>query len=106
MSEKMTLAEVLEEMLPHVDGIGPYAEVRVVDIQEWADVIESALAPSGNPVITYEIWQDGWCQAGADSLLDAKHYYAEYSQNGPVELRKVTSYSEVIEAMGERHELS
>ena len=44
MSEKMTLAEVLEEMLPHVDGIGPYAEVPVVDIQEWSDAIESAIA--------------------------------------------------------------
>ncbi len=41
----MTLEQVREEMLPHVAGIGPYAEVRVVDIQEWADAIESALAP-------------------------------------------------------------
>jgi len=46
--------------------------------------------------VTYEIWQDDFCVAGSDDLSDARHYLMQYSQDGPCEIREVTSYSRAL----------
>ena len=49
---------------------------------------------------SWEVWQDGMCVAGSDSLADAQHYMAMYGQDGPVKMVHVVTYrSDVIETV-------
>lgn len=43
MADTMTLEQVHEEMLPHVDGTDTHTKVPVVKMQGWADSIDAAI---------------------------------------------------------------
>lgn len=43
MADTITLEQVHEEMLPHVDGTDTHTKVPVVKMQGWADAIDAAI---------------------------------------------------------------
>jgi hypothetical protein len=51
----------------------------------------------GTRRVSYEIVQNGVCEAGSDDLSDALHYCAMYQQDGPVELHRVVCFSTVLD---------
>lgn len=51
----------------------------------------------GEREVVWEIWQDDMIVANSDSLQDANHYMMMYSQDGPVELKRVVAYRKAID---------
>lgn len=53
--------------------------------------------------VSYEVWQDGMCVAGAsgDGALDEAHHYAMmYGQDGPVTVYRVTTTRAILAEKG------
>ena len=62
-----------------------------------AEIQRNAEDVTGERHVTYQVWCGDRYEAGSDDLSDALHYCLVYGQDGPVELRKVVSFTTTLD---------
>ena len=104
MTKPDMLAE-LADVVANVEMAHPSLNGEMLAYQEAAEFLSAHHAEleamardcQGEREVVWEIWQDDMIVANSDSLQDAEHYMMMYSQDGPVELKRVVAYRKAID---------